>query len=85
MRLILHQLYSYTASLDKAVLQLCNIRLPKPTDSAEFHSFCTTTILASNQKDSFHDGNAHLFPSKLEESLRSIVAATDKQGVHDMM
>lgn len=79
---ILRQLYNYTASVEKAVKQLCNTQLLQNADSAELHWFCTTTILASNHRDSFCDLDVHpTFSTEEEEPLRSIVTAVDKQGV----
>ena len=80
---ILQQLYGYTALLDAAVNQICGgVSLMHNTYTAEFNSFSTTTILASNQKDVFstltRQGG---FSSKQERSLRSLISSIDKHGV----
>jgi hypothetical protein len=76
---ILHQLYGYTALLEEAVQQLCKVQLTQHAQTS-FCSFCTTTILASNHKGSFC-GSSCVFSPMQQESLHSIIAAIDKQGV----
>ena len=75
---ILQQLYSYAASLETAILQLCHIQL-----NNHFHTFCTTTILVSNQKDAFSSDRCrrNLFSVKRKETFQSIISAIDKQAV----
>ena len=75
---ILQQLYSYAASLETAILQLCHIQL-----NNHFHTFCTTTILVSNQKDAFSSDRCrrNLFSVKRRETFQSIISAIDKQAV----
>ena len=78
---ILHQLYGYTALLEEAVQQLCKVQLTQHAQTS-FCSFCTTTILASNHKGSFCGSNdLCVFSPMQQESLHSIIAAIDKQGV----
>ena len=78
---ILQQLYSYAASLETAILQLCHIQLTKTNN--HFHTFCTTTILVSNQKDAFSSDRCrrNLFSVKRKETFQSIISAIDKQAV----
>jgi hypothetical protein len=73
---ILHQLYGFAAVLDNAIQQLCNVSIARESDDAEFRTFCTTTILASNQKHQ----KRRQFTTKQKSSLNSIITSVDRHG-----
>ena len=81
---ILSQVYTYTSLLDRAIKQLCNISIVQESDTLQFRSFCTSTVLASNQADSFlnpSDKNT-LGKQASGKLLHSLIATTtDKHGV----
>jgi hypothetical protein len=77
---ILQQVYNYVSLLDRAVKQLCNVSLVHVSDTVYFRSFCSTTILTSNQRDVFLEPTRNTFAMKQEKSLRFIVVSIDKHG-----